>query len=43
MAQTLLASGSFLKEEYLNTLILRALEWTFFPSLRSFSKRQTFK
>lgn len=32
MAQTLLASGSFLKEEYLNTLILWALKWTFFFS-----------
>lgn len=38
MAQTLLASGSFLKEEYLNTLILWALKWTFFSFPQVFFK-----
>jgi len=38
MAQTLLASGFFLKEEYLNTLILGAPEWTFFRFPQVFFK-----
>lgn len=38
MAQISLASRSFLKEEYLNTLILWTLKWTFFSFPQVFFK-----